>query len=78
MNTFSLSRNDLLGGREKGRGIIFDVLLVLLCVIMLAVLLLRQFVFFPVSVSGNSMYDTIESGDVLIIDRFSSVKRGSV
>ena len=73
-----ISRYNLFGGEKKSRGIFLDVLLVVLCVIMFAALILRQFVFFPVSVSGSSMYKTIESGDVLIIDKFAKVKRGDV
>lgn len=55
---------------------------VFFCVIIVALLLIllyyKTFVFMVVSVKGNSMTDTLHSGDLLVADKTVSCRRGDI
>ncbi len=60
--------------RESAENFVLALLILLCCF-----LLWTRFCWLSyVEVSGNSMNDTLQSGDVLIVDRLANVKRGDV
>lgn len=50
--------------------------------LIVAVLLIKSFVITPVKVSGDSMYETLHHGDIMMLNRlayrFSNIKRGDI
>ena len=47
--------------------------LITLCVIVILGFLVREFVAVPVSIAGNSMMDTYDDGDIVLVTRFDYV-----
>lgn len=44
-------------------------------IIILVIILIRTFIITPVRVSGDSMYPTLTNGEIMILDKLSSINR---
>ena len=47
-------------------------------IIIIIVILIRTFIVTPVRVSGESMYPTLDGGEIMILDKISKIKRFDV
>ncbi len=63
---------------KRKSDVVITVILSVLCIFMLVIILLNIFVFTNVTVSGNSMENTLESGDVIYFNKYGKVDRGDV
>lgn len=73
-------RNSLIDNRERRAAIDRreTVALVVLLVVFAAMILLRLFVFNSIIVKGESMCDTLQDGDLLIVNKLREPERGDV
>ena len=44
-------------------------------IILVVVLLIRTFIITPVKVNGESMYDTLDGNEIMILNKLESIKR---
>ena len=69
----------LLERKGKNKTEIISFTLMFICsILLLIIVLLNAFVFVNVEVSGDSMYPTLSSGDVLVANKYKKVSHGSI
>ncbi len=69
----------LLERKGKNKTEIISFTLMFICsILLLIIVLLNTFVFVNVEVSGDSMYPTLSSGDVLVANKYKKVSHGSI
>ena len=77
-----MKRENLLGrdGEEKVTALeaVFTITLIVIEILLCLMLAVRYFWLKPYSIVGNSMYQTIDSGDWVLADAFATPKRGDV
>lgn len=64
--------------KKSKSGIFFTILLIALSLLLIVVVYLNTYVFFLVEVSGESMMPTLNSGDVVTVNRKLTPKRGDI
>jgi len=65
-------------GKTKRNGGMLSIIFVVLCVFTLAVLILRIWFFAPVKIEGDSMNDTLITGEKYFIHKTKNVQRGDI